>query len=305
MHVFDQLEEVEQELHRFDVTYDLAEFLGQQLSESELLDIVDRYDGILAGDDELTGQVLREADRLRVIAKWGIGIDAIDTEVASELGIQVLNTPGVFGHEIADYALAYLLMLFRQQHVIHQRVKAGDWPKLRGRSVSGHTLGIVGLGSSGRELARRAKVLGMNIVGYDVVRPPDGFLEETDCELVDLDDVFRRSDVVSLHAPLTDDNHHLVDGRRLALMSVDSHLINTARGPLVDQEALIEALQDDRLAGAALDVFEEEPLPQDSPLRGLDNVILGSHNASNTEQAVERTTRLAVDNLLRGLGYEP
>lgn len=302
MHVFDQMNWVGPELAAHGIEFDVAEIHGQQLSESELLEIVHRYDGILAGDDEITADVLRAGERLRAVVKWGIGVDSIDLETAEELGIQVTNTPGVFGDEIADYALGYLLMLLRQQHVIDRETRRGNWPKLRGRSAAGLRLGIVGLGSSGRALARRAAVMGMELVGCDLVEPPGDFLEETGLSFKTLETVLERSDVVSLHTPLTEANEHMIDVGSLKRMQRGAYLINTARGGLVDQSALVDALQSGHLAGAALDVFEEEPIASGNPLCDMSQVILGSHNASNTDEAVARTTRASIDSIIRHVG---
>src|SRR5690606_17101734 len=144
---------------------DMPRFEGQQLEEDDLLPIVDRYDGILAGDDHLTAAVIERATRLRVIAKWGIGVDAIDLAAASARGVQVLNTPGVFGEELADYALGYLLMLARRQHEVDRTVRDGGWTQIRGTSLAGRTVGIVGLGSSGQAFARRVVAMGMHPMG--------------------------------------------------------------------------------------------------------------------------------------------
>lgn len=300
-HVFDQMDWVGPELESHGIHYDLADVQGQQLSEPELLSIVSRYDGILAGDDEITAKVLAAGERLRVVAKWGIGVDNIDLETAERLGIMVTNTPGVFGDEIADYALGYLMLLLRHQHVIDRETRQGKWPKLRGRSAAGLTLGIIGLGSSGRALARRAAVMGMRLVGYDIVAPDEDFLVRTSLRCTSVAELLEVSDVVSLHTPLTDENRHMIDDAALRRMRPESYLINTARGGLVDQAALVAALRDRRIAGAALDVFEEEPLDAADSLCSLTNVVLGSHNASNTSEAVVRTTEKAVANLTREL----
>jgi D-3-phosphoglycerate dehydrogenase len=277
---------------------DMPRFEGQQLGEDDLLPIIDRYAGILAGDDHLTRRVLEAGSRLRVIAKWGIGVDAIDIAAADERGIAVLNTPGVFGEELADYAMGYLHMLARRQHEVNQKVKAGAWHKVKGTSLAGKTLGVVGLGSSGRALARRAAAASMHVLGFDVLPVPD----DPAYRVVDLPDLLARSDVISLHLPSTSETMHLIDERALASMKPGAWLINTSRGSLVDEKALITALSEGRIGAAALDVFEEEPVSSDNPLLAMDNVVLGSHNGSNTKEAVERTTARAVENLITGLG---
>ncbi|MCI0679342.1 MAG: phosphoglycerate dehydrogenase [Actinobacteria bacterium] len=277
---------------------DMPRFDGQQLGETDLLPIVDRYVGALVGDDMFTRRVLQAASNLRVISKWGVGVDAIDTEAASHLGIKVFNTPGVFGDELADYAMGYLHLLARRQHEVNEQVKRGNWHKVTGRSLAGLTMGIVGLGSSGRALARRAATAGMRVIGYDIMSVDN----EATLTQVDLVELFAMSDVISLHIPAAPETRHLIDERALNTMKPGVWLINVSRGSLVDESALLEALVDGRVGAAALDVFEAEPVAPTNPLLLLDNVVVGSHNGSNTIEAVARTTEKALTNLIRGLG---
>lgn len=298
--VWDAERAVRSRLEALGVGVDMPRFDGQQLEEEDLLPIVDRYDGILAGDDHLTRRVLEAASRLKVISKWGIGTDSIDHEAAQALGIQVLNTPGVFGEELADYAMGYIHMLARRQHEVNDRVKAGVWHKVRGSSLAGKVLGIVGLGSSGRALARRAAASSMRVVGYDVVDVGD----IADCEVVELDTLIATSDIVCLQVPATDETRHMINSRSLAAMKPGAWLINISRGSLVDEEALAGAIREGHIGAVALDVFEREPVDPQNPLLAFENVIVGSHNGSNTVEAVERTTERAVNNLIIGLGLE-
>ncbi len=273
----------------------------QQLTEPELLELVGEIDGIVAGDDHLTRTVLERAPRLRIISKWGIGIDAIDLDAARELGIRVTNTPGMFGDEVADVALGYLLMLARQLHVIDREVRAGTWPKPRGVSLAGRTMGVVGLGDIGLAVARRSLAIGMRVLGVELDPVRASAAAALGVEVTELEAVLPAGDVISLNCPLTPQTWHLIDASRLASMRRGAWIINTARGPLIDEAALVGALESGQIGGAALDVFEVEPLPADSPLRTLPNVILGSHNGSNTVEASHRTSVRAIDNLIRGL----
>ena len=298
-HVWSDEERVRAQLADMRVTVDIPRFDGQQMEEGDLMPILNQYDGLLAGDDHLTRAVLQSAPRLSVISKWGVGVDGIDQDAARDLGIEVFNTPGVFGEELADYAMGYIHMLARRQHEVNARVKSGEWHQVRGVSLGGKTIGVVGLGSSGAALARRALAASMKVIAFEVL---DG-RELEGCEMVDLDTLLGNADIISLHLPATADTRHLIDERALSRMKPGSWLINVSRGSLVDESALVAALRSGHMGGAALDVFEEEPVAADNPLLSLDNVIVGAHNGSNTEQAVARTTELAVRNLLRGLGF--
>lgn len=274
----------------------------QQLGEEDLLPIIGDFDGMIAGDDILTERVLTQARRMRVISKWGIGTDAIDLDAARRLGIEVTNTPDVFGDDVADAAAGYLLLLARQQHRIDASVRAGGWMKHRGIALSAKTLGIFGLGSIGRSVARRGLGFGMRVYGHDPSPASAELAAQLGVQtLPAVDELFGAADFLVLCAPATPATHHAVNARTLGLMRPGSFVVNVARGSLVDEQALADALRDGRLAGAALDVFEQEPLPLDSRLRGFEQCVFGSHNSSNTEQGVLRASEKAVENLIDGL----
>ena len=274
----------------------------QHMTEADLLPVIAEFDGMIAGDDHLTGGVLERAERIRIISKWGIGTDGIDLRAAKRLGIEVTNTPAVFGDDVADVAAGYLVMLARQLHVIDRSVRDGGWHKHCGVALSAKTLGIYGLGSIGRAVAQRGRGFGMRVTGFDVAPASAGVAAEQGVELMaDPEALFRSADFLVLCAPATPETRHIIDDVALGLMPVDSHVINVSRGALVDEDALADALDAGRLAGAALDVFEQEPLPAGSRLRGLSGCIFGSHNASNTELGVTRASERAVENLIRGL----
>ena len=268
----------------------------QQLTEDELIGLIGDADGVIAGDDPLTARVLAQAGRLRVISKWGVGTDGIDFDAARTRGIEVTNTPAVFGDEVADVAAAYMVMLARQLHRIDASVRTGGWFKYEGRSLTGLTLGIAGLGDIGRGMARRGHGFGMRTIAHDLVA---GGAEGV--ELVARETLFRESDVLVLCLPLTPATFHFVDRDALTLMRDGSLLVNVARGPLVDETALDEALGSGRVAAAALDVFESEPPARDHPLLRYEQCVFGSHNGSNTREGVLRASERAVANLLSGL----
>lgn len=275
--------------------------LVQQLSESELLEIIEGFDGVIAGDDPFTARVLEKGKRLKVVAKWGIGVDAIDLDAAKRLGIRVSNTPNMFADEVADVVMAYIVLLARQLHKWDQSVRSGGWSKIQGISLRGKSLGVIGVGSIGKAVARRASVAGMATIGHDVATVPPQFVRETGIRLVDLEEVLRTSDFISLNCNLTPANRHMLGAREFALMKKGVHIVNTSRGPLIDEAALVQSLREGKVAGAALDVFEKEPLPLDSQLRQFDSCIFGTHSSSNTAEAVMRVNDAAIKNLLDDL----
>jgi phosphoglycerate dehydrogenase-like enzyme len=273
----------------------------QQLTEDELIALIGDVDGIIAGDDPLTAKVLKRAPRLRVLVRWGVGMDNVDLETAAALGIRVVNTPGMFGEDVADVAIGYLVLLARQLHHIDEAVRAGTWSKPQGRSLAGRGMGILGLGTIGLAVARRGRAMRMKVIGSDVDSAASERAAAEGLLIEPFNTLLAQSDVLVLCASLTPANRHLIDDDALRRMPRGGWLINVSRGSLVDERALADALSSGQLSGAALDVFEKEPLPIESPLRKLDQVIFGSHNASNTLEAVERVNDLAIDHLLRGL----
>lgn len=279
----------------------LPDVRGQQLSEDEMLELVPGVAGIIAGDDVISRAVLERADALRVVSKWGVGIDNIDLAAATEAGVRVTNTPGAFGDEVADVVIGYLVLIARGLHLVDRGVRAGEWPKPEGVSLAGRTIGIIGLGDIGREVARRCLAMRMRALGVDPSQSAAIAAAAEGVEVVAMRALLNRADVVSLHCPLNTATHHLLDAHAFASMPRGAWLINTARGGVVDEPALVNALAEGQIGAAALDVFADEPLPEWSQLRSFENVILGSHNSSNTAEAVHRTSVQAIDNLLDGL----
>lgn len=275
-----------------------APYVDQQLSEEWLIENIHRFDGVVAGDDPFTAAVIERAGRLRVLAKWGIGVDNIDLQAASRRGIPVLNTPGQLSAEVADVTLGYLIMLSRHLHTIDTAVRSGSWSQLRGVSLAEKRLGIIGLGGIGMAVAKRAIAHEMTVAGFDPYLKDPEPAKSLGIELLSLDTLLSTSDFVSLNCSLTPETHHLIGEKQFELMRTGSYLVNTSRGALVDEPYLVKALGSGKLAGAALDVFEVEPLVTDSPLRTFANCILGAHNSSNTQDAVDRINEMAVANLL-------
>jgi D-3-phosphoglycerate dehydrogenase len=275
--------------------------VNERLSEAELLEVVADIDGILCGDDRITARVLDAAPRLKVISKWGTGIDSIDSEEARRRGIPVYRTPNAFSEPVADTVLGYVLTFARKLHWMDRDIRRGNWEKPPLVSLRECVLGVVGVGDCGKAVVRRAKAFGMQVLGNDIVAMPEDFLAETGIRMTSLEDLLSRADFVSLNPDLNPTSHHLVGRRQLETMKPGAYIVNASRGPVIDEPALVEALQSGRIAGAGLDVFEEEPLPPDSPLRKLDNCLLAPHNANSSPRAWERVHETTVRHLLEGL----
>ncbi|MEQ8762445.1 MAG: D-glycerate dehydrogenase [Planctomycetota bacterium] len=258
--------------------------------------------------DRIDGEVIGAGDDLKVISNYGAGVDHIDLEVARQKGILVGHTPGVLTESTADFTFALILAAARRvvagDGVMRRREFTGWQPDyFLGRDVHGATLGIVGLGSIGKAVARRARAFDMTVLYTGRRRLEPAEESELGVRFSALDDLIAASDFVSLHCPLTGETRHLIDERRLGLFRPRAFLINTARGPVVDEKALVRALQSKALAGAALDVFEREP-EVEGELLALPQVTLAPHLGSATLETRSRMSELAVDNLLAGLSGE-
>jgi phosphoglycerate dehydrogenase-like enzyme len=273
----------------------------ERLEEDQLLALLPGVHGIICGDDRLTARVLAAASDLRVISKWGTGIDSIDLAEASRRGIVVRNTPNAFSEPLADTVMGYVLVLARQLDRMNADMHRGVWQKPQLRALGEQTLGIVGVGNCGRAVARRAAAFGIRLLGTDIVEIPADVKRATGLEQVPLDTLLQESDVVSLNCTLTPSSLHLINRATLALMKPTAFLINTCRGPVVEESALGDALVSGRLAGAALDVFEQEPLPAESILRSLPNCWLAPHNANSGVAAAERVHDNTIRMLLESL----
>jgi D-3-phosphoglycerate dehydrogenase len=289
------------ELDKHDLDIIVPE-VHERLTEEQLLQYAGQFDGTICGDDKYTARTLEACSpRLKVISKWGTGIDSIDCQAAARLGIQVRNTPNAFTLPVADTVLGYMLAFVRCHPWMDRAMKYGRWEKIPGRSLSECVLGVVGVGTIGKAVIRRARAFGMNILGNDIIEVDHVFLAENGVEMTGLDDLLSRADFVSLNCDLNPTSRHLMSSHSFMKMKPSAILINTARGPIVDELALIDALQTGRIAGAALDVYESEPLPANSPLIKMDNVMLAPHNANSSPAAWERVHRNTIKNLLEGL----
>ncbi|MEV0291614.1 phosphoglycerate dehydrogenase [Kribbella sp. NPDC050820] len=263
------------------------------LSAEELTPLVADADGLLAGLDEVAGAVFEQAPRLRVVARYGVGVDRVDLEAAKRHDVTVTVTPGANANAVAELTIAFLLALARPVTAGRDRVRAGQWPALQGVELEGRTLGLIGLGRIGSLVAGKARGLGLRVLAHDPL------VEESElAELVPLGRLAAESDFLSLHAPLTGETRGIVGCSLLERLKPGAALINTARGELVDEAALVWALEEGPLRAVALDVLAEEPPPADHPLLSRDDVLITPHIGPHTMEATTAMGRIALDELL-------
>jgi len=284
----------------------LPDNLEERMTETDIIRYAGQFDGVICGDDPYTPKAVDACTpRLKVISKWGTGIDSINKDACKRHGIMIGNTPNAFTNPVADTVLAYMLAFARRQPWMDRAIKAGIWDKIPGKSLGECTLGVIGVGNIGKAVLRRASAFGMELLGNDIIEVDPHFVTDFRIELTHLDDLLSRSDFVSLNTDLNPTSHHLINEDTLAKMNPTAVLINAARGKVVKETALEKALQDGTIAGAAMDVFEVEPLPDTSPLRQMDNVMLAPHNANSSPASWERVHWNTIQNLLKGLGIDP
>ena len=263
------------------------------LPEEELASVLEGADAVLCSPDAYTARLLARpvASRLKILSRWGVGYDSIDLRAATEAGIVVAYTPGLLDEAVADYAMALLFTLARRTAVVDSVMKQGGWEVAWGCDIAGKTLGIIGCGRIGRAVARRAAGFGMRLLGSDVQGSPE--LASLGVELVPLDTLLEASDFVTLHAALTPESRGMMGAAQFRRMKPDALFVNTARGAHVDTAALVRALEEGRIGGAAVDVHPEEPLPSDHPLRRAPNVVLSPHQSSCTLETGRRISEVS------------
>ncbi|MDJ0811317.1 MAG: phosphoglycerate dehydrogenase [Desulfobacterales bacterium] len=279
----------------------VAATVNERLEEDELLELMGDFDGIICGDDRITARVLDASPRLKVISKWGTGIDSIDSKEAAKRGILVCRTPNAFSEPVADTVMGYILQFARNLSRMDREIRQGVWAKPLSRSLNECCLGVVGVGDCGKAVIRRARAFGMQIIGNDIRAISSDFIAEYSVEMVALKTLLEQADFISLNTDLNPHSYHLISDAQFGLMKTSACLINTSRGPVVDEPALVRALNTKAIAGAALDVFEDEPLPLDSPLRQFQNCYFAPHNANSSPMAWQRVHESTVRNLLDGL----
>ncbi len=289
-------------LEQHGITLIVAE-VRERLDEADILKYAGQFDGAICGDDQFTARAIAAcAPRLKAISKWGTGIDSIDQDAAARFGVKIGRTLNAFTLPVADTVMGYILAFARRHHEMDKEMKSGMWEKIPGKALHETTLGIVGVGNIGKAVTRRARAFGMTVLGTDIVEIDHVFVAETGIRMIDLMTLMAQAEFISLNCDLNSTSYHLINPSTLSIVKPSVIIINTARGPIVDEAALIAALKAGKIGGAALDVFEVEPLPDDSPLLKMDNVMLAPHNANSSPAAWERVHWNTIKNLLDGLG---
>ena len=277
--------------------------VNERLDQAQILEYAGDFDGTICGDDQYNAEVLHACTpRLKVISKWGTGIDSIDKQTALDLGVKIFRTLNAFTLPVADTVMGYILAFARRQPWMDQNVKSGQWEKLPGHSLSECSLGVIGVGNIGKAVLLRAKAFGMHLLGNDIIEIDPEFIKTAGVKMTSLEDLLSRSDYISMNCDLNPTSWHLINQDTLSSMKSSTVVINTARGQVIDEAALVKALEAQIIAGAALDVFEVEPIPAESPLLQMDNVMLAPHNANSSPAAWEHVHWNTIRNLLDGLG---
>jgi len=275
----------------------------QTMTENELIKLVPQFDGWIIGDDPATSKVFEAAKqgKLKAAVKWGIGVDNVDFSVCKRLGIPITNTPDMFGAEVADIALGYVVGLARETFFIDREIRKGQWPKNRGISLAGKKIGIIGQGDIGYHTATRLLSCDMDVIAWD---PSLNNTKDNRITLTQWPEQINQCDFLVFTCSLNKQNFHMLNKDILDKCKQGVRIINVARGPLINEIDLCLALDSGQVHSAALDVFENEPLPDSSPLRKMPLCIFGSHNSSNTSDAVMKTNQRAIEHLMNFLNIE-
>ncbi len=285
-----------------EVVYNLS---GKPLSSDELAKMLPGIDGFIAGLDAIDRPALASADRLKVIARYGVGVDAVDLQAARDKGIAVTNTPGANSISVAELAVGLILSLARNIPTAAAATRSGEWPRLAGVSLEGKVVGLVGFGSIGQQVARRLSGFDCTLLAYDPITP-ESRAAELGVKLLSLEEVASQADFLSLHCPLTNETRGMVNPAFLQAMKPGAFLVNTARGELVDEAALLAALDSGQLRGAALDVFSSQPPARDNPLLSHPRLIATPHMGAHTDGATQAMGWMAMRDCLAVLrGEEP
>ncbi len=291
------LDEYKKRLAEYDVELIKAD-VHERLSEDDLLKVLGDKDGLMCGDDRVTEKVLDNSPKLKVISKWGTGIDSIDKKAAEKRGVRVCNTPNAFTEPVSDSVLAYMLCFARKTPWMDKHMRSGRWEKIPGRTLAESTLGIIGFGNIGKAVASKAQAFGMTMYANDIQEIDPAEARKYNVQPISLDELLSKSDFISLNCDLNEHSQHLINEEKFAKMKPGAFLINTARGPVVKELALLKALKENKIGGAALDVFEIEPLNAKSELFQYENCLYAPHNSNSSPKAWNRVHENTVKNLL-------
>lgn len=280
------------------------DYLRGPLEESVLLPIIHKYDGVICGDDEYTDKVLSTGknSKLKVLSKYGVGLDKIDLESAKKLKIKVTNCPGVNQTSVAEHVLALLFCFEKNIHLQYNSVQQKSWNRMIGNEIQGKTIGIIGLGAVGKELAKKSIALGMKVIGYDIIENKE-FIKN--CPIVftnNIEFIYNNCNIISLHIPHNKNSDKIINHDVIFNKFKNKPiLINTSRGKLIETNALIDGLNNDKISGYLTDVLEDEPISNNEPLVGIKNTIITPHVGSRTYQSVEKQAIMSINNLIKSL----
>ncbi|MEM9444934.1 MAG: phosphoglycerate dehydrogenase [Verrucomicrobiota bacterium] len=277
------------------------------LSEEKMLELAGDYDAFLCGDDAITRSVLEKSlPKIKLISKYGIGLDKVDVDAATDLKVPVTFCPGVNHTTVAEHTFGLLFAVYRKIVTEANYVSEGRWKRMTGHEVMGKTMGLVGLGRIGREVAIRAKAFGMKVLGFGAYWPEEFTQKQGIEKMGSIDELIKRSDILSIHTKLTEETRGMINSNRLKLFKDGSVVLNCARGEIVETSAMVEALNSGKLLGYGADVLDAEPPPTDHPLLKVENAVITPHIGSRTMESVERQATMAVKNLIAVLeGREP
>lgn len=269
---------------------------GRPLNNKKMPVLIDDVDGIIIGIDDLNAGIIKQAHNLKVISKYGVGVDNIDIKAATTQGIVVTNTPKANIDAVADLTFALMLALARRIPEANRETKAGNWKKFIGTSVWRKKLGVIGLGKIGRQVVKRAQGFEMEILCHDIIQDEE-FAQQFGIRYFDLETLLKESDYITIHTSLNDATRDMIGYKELEMINENAFLVNTSRGGIIDEKALYDALKNNEIKGAALDSYKEEP-PENSPLMELENVIMTSHNGAYTKEAINNMGIQATQNLI-------
>lgn len=283
-------DEMRENLAEYSVELKVAVPPRQGFSSNEMVELARGVEVVVAGDDQMDEQFFLQCPNLKLVIRWGVGLDSVDITAAEKRKIRVENTPGILGPAVAEYVFGFIMLLMRQQHIVDRKIRGGEWLKPRGGTLRGKNLGVVGFGNIGKEIARLGIAFGMTVSWFDP-GPVDGLAATSKAK--SMASLAIDTDVLVLSCPLTNDTRNLINANFIKQMRSSAYIINVARGGVVNEVELADALFSGRLAGAAIDVFEQEPLPPNHALLNAPNIVFGSHNASNTEDSVREVNLMA------------